>query len=173
VADAGPDEPGIEVDVNLSIMFTEVPLLERPQAATAAGFHAVELWVALRRPGALASRGRRLRRSSLVGRAPAVDMRLPADLFHLTSNGEDLSTVLSEYGDRNGHVDVADAPGGENRARARSTSRRSSRRGSTTTIRATSAFAYEPTTTTVESLHGLPRRQRGRLSIGSSQDGAK
>jgi hydroxypyruvate isomerase len=31
-------------DVNLSILFTELPLLERPAAAKAAGFDAVELW---------------------------------------------------------------------------------------------------------------------------------
>jgi hydroxypyruvate isomerase len=31
-------------DVNLSILFTELPLLERPAAARAAGFDAVELW---------------------------------------------------------------------------------------------------------------------------------
>lgn len=31
-------------DVNLSILFTEFPLLERPAAAAAAGFTAVELW---------------------------------------------------------------------------------------------------------------------------------
>ncbi|MBT2528749.1 TIM barrel protein [Streptomyces sp. ISL-99] len=31
-------------DVNLSILFTELPLLERPAAAAAAGFKAVELW---------------------------------------------------------------------------------------------------------------------------------
>ncbi|MFH8410046.1 TIM barrel protein, partial [Streptomyces sp. NPDC018019] len=30
--------------VNLSILFTELPLLERPAAAAAAGFGAVELW---------------------------------------------------------------------------------------------------------------------------------
>ncbi|MEV4972062.1 TIM barrel protein [Streptomyces scopuliridis] len=32
------------LDVNLSILFTELPLLERPAAAAAAGFDAVELW---------------------------------------------------------------------------------------------------------------------------------
>jgi hydroxypyruvate isomerase len=31
-------------DANLSILFTELPLLERPAAAAAAGFDAVELW---------------------------------------------------------------------------------------------------------------------------------
>lgn len=34
----------ISYDVNLSILFTEMPLLERPAAAAAAGFSAVELW---------------------------------------------------------------------------------------------------------------------------------
>lgn len=35
---------GLRFDVNLSILFTELPLLERPAAAAAAGFDAVELW---------------------------------------------------------------------------------------------------------------------------------
>jgi hydroxypyruvate isomerase len=34
----------INYDVNLSILFTELPLLERPAAARAAGFDAVEFW---------------------------------------------------------------------------------------------------------------------------------
>jgi hydroxypyruvate isomerase len=34
----------LRYDVNLSILFTELPLLERPAAAAAAGFTAVELW---------------------------------------------------------------------------------------------------------------------------------
>ncbi|HEX4247329.1 MAG TPA: TIM barrel protein [Pseudonocardia sp.] len=38
-----PGEP-LRYDVNLSILFTELPLLERPGAAAAAGFTAVELW---------------------------------------------------------------------------------------------------------------------------------
>ncbi|EKX65912.1 hydroxypyruvate isomerase [Streptomyces ipomoeae] len=38
----GPAEQ--RFDVNLSILFTELPLLERPAAAAAAGFTAVELW---------------------------------------------------------------------------------------------------------------------------------
>ncbi|SHF13427.1 hydroxypyruvate isomerase family protein [Streptoalloteichus hindustanus] len=37
--------PGsVRFDVNLSILFTELPLLERPAAARAAGFDAVEFW---------------------------------------------------------------------------------------------------------------------------------
>jgi hydroxypyruvate isomerase len=34
----------LRYDVNLSILFTELPLLERPKAAADAGFDAVELW---------------------------------------------------------------------------------------------------------------------------------
>jgi hydroxypyruvate isomerase len=34
----------LRYDVNLSILFTELPLLDRPAAAAAAGFDAVELW---------------------------------------------------------------------------------------------------------------------------------
>jgi hydroxypyruvate isomerase len=37
------DHP-LHYDVNLSILFTELPLLERPAAAAAAGFTAVEFW---------------------------------------------------------------------------------------------------------------------------------
>lgn len=37
-------EPALHFDVNLSILFTELPLLQRPAAAAAAGFDAVELW---------------------------------------------------------------------------------------------------------------------------------
>jgi hydroxypyruvate isomerase len=104
--------------------------------------------------------------------APAVDIRLLAVFFHLASNGENLSKVLREYGDRIGHVQVADAPG----------------RGEpgTGVLDFEALFAqllhddyhgyvgleYKPTTTTAESLRWLPRRHRARLSIGLSQDGA-
>ena len=35
---------GLRFDVNCSILFTELPLLMRPEAARAAGFGAVEFW---------------------------------------------------------------------------------------------------------------------------------
>jgi hydroxypyruvate isomerase len=35
---------GLRYEVNCSILFTELPLLERPAAAKAAGFDAIELW---------------------------------------------------------------------------------------------------------------------------------
>ncbi|MFE2869841.1 hydroxypyruvate isomerase family protein [Embleya sp. NPDC059259] len=35
---------GLRFDINLSILFTELPLLERPAAAASAGFTEIELW---------------------------------------------------------------------------------------------------------------------------------
>ncbi len=39
------------------------------------------------------------------------NLRLLADLYHLTVNGDDVDKVLDRYADRIGHVQVADAPG--------------------------------------------------------------
>jgi len=41
----------------------------------------------------------------------AHNLRLLFDTYHLTRNGEDLPAVLDRYGDRVGHVQIADAPG--------------------------------------------------------------
>ncbi|MEU4325621.1 hydroxypyruvate isomerase family protein [Nonomuraea dietziae] len=41
---AGGALMGLRFDVNLSILFTDLPLLERPAAAAEAGFTAVEMW---------------------------------------------------------------------------------------------------------------------------------
>jgi hydroxypyruvate isomerase len=41
---------GLRFDVNCSILFTELPLLERPAAARAAGFDAVEFWWPFEQP---------------------------------------------------------------------------------------------------------------------------
>ena len=35
---------GLRFDVNCSILFTELPMVKRPEAARAAGFDAVEFW---------------------------------------------------------------------------------------------------------------------------------
>lgn len=39
-----PAAHSLRYEVNCSILFTELPLLERPAAARAAGFEAVEFW---------------------------------------------------------------------------------------------------------------------------------
>jgi hydroxypyruvate isomerase len=46
-----------------------------------------------------------------VGRVPADNVRLLADLYHLTINGDDVDAVIARYADRIGHVQIADAPG--------------------------------------------------------------
>jgi hydroxypyruvate isomerase len=44
ITESEPRRCDLPYDVNLSILFTELPLLERPQAAKQAGFDAVEFW---------------------------------------------------------------------------------------------------------------------------------
>ena len=45
------------------------------------------------------------------GDAGVDNLRLLADLYHLTVNGDDLDRVVTRYAPRVGHVQVADAPG--------------------------------------------------------------
>ena len=60
-------------EVNLSILFTELPLLDRPQAAKDAGFDAVEFWwpwsVAVPSDAEIAGSPPRHRRRGGAGRA--------------------------------------------------------------------------------------------------------
>lgn len=48
---------------------------------------------------------------AVLDRVPADNVALLADLYHLTSNGDDLHEVITAYAARIGHVQVADAPG--------------------------------------------------------------
>ena len=48
---------------------------------------------------------------SVVGRVPADNIRLLADLYHLSVNGDDVDAVIARYAGEIGHVQVADAPG--------------------------------------------------------------
>jgi hydroxypyruvate isomerase len=41
----------------------------------------------------------------------ATNLRLLADLYHLHVNGDDITTAITEFGSRIGHVQIADAPG--------------------------------------------------------------
>jgi hydroxypyruvate isomerase len=41
----------------------------------------------------------------------ATNLRLLADLYHLSVNGDDVSAAITNYRDRIGHVQIADAPG--------------------------------------------------------------
>jgi hydroxypyruvate isomerase len=46
-----------------------------------------------------------------VARVPADNVRLLADLYHLSVNGDDVDAVIARYAGEIGHVQVADAPG--------------------------------------------------------------
>ncbi|TDQ00168.1 hydroxypyruvate isomerase family protein [Labedaea rhizosphaerae] len=48
---------------------------------------------------------------AVIDRVDKPNVRLLADLYHLTVNGDDVSAALAKYADRIGHVQVADAPG--------------------------------------------------------------
>ena len=41
----------------------------------------------------------------------ATNLRLLADFYHLHVNGDDITAAITNYGDRIGHVQIADAPG--------------------------------------------------------------
>jgi hydroxypyruvate isomerase len=45
------------------------------------------------------------------GEYGATNLRLLADLYHLHVNGDDVSAAIGHYGNRIGHVQIADAPG--------------------------------------------------------------
>jgi hydroxypyruvate isomerase len=48
---------------------------------------------------------------AVLDRVGAPNVRLLADLYHLTVNGDDVSAAIAEHADRIGHVQIADAPG--------------------------------------------------------------
>ena len=48
---------------------------------------------------------------AVIDRVDADNVKLLADLYHLTVNGEDLDAVIAEHTGRIGHVQIADAPG--------------------------------------------------------------
>ena len=48
---------------------------------------------------------------AVVGRVPADNVRLLADLYHLSVNGDDVDAVIARRAGEIGHVQVADAPG--------------------------------------------------------------
>src|SRR5947209_6097073 len=124
-------------NVNLSILFTELPLLERPAAAAAAGFTAVELWwpwvdsptpeqseldalkkaiETLNQPESplypLVSAPAGIGIVDKVNAATGLgNARFLMDLYHLSMNGEDLPSVIERYAAKTGHVQIADNPG--------------------------------------------------------------
>ncbi len=48
---------------------------------------------------------------AVLDRVGAPNIRLLADLYHLSVNGDDVDAAIGKYADRIGHVQIADAPG--------------------------------------------------------------
>ncbi|TQK31191.1 hydroxypyruvate isomerase [Arthrobacter sp. SLBN-53] len=48
---------------------------------------------------------------AVIDRVGLPAMRLLADLYHLSVNGDDIAAVIATFGDRIGHVQIADDPG--------------------------------------------------------------
>lgn len=105
-----------------------------------------------------------------VERSGADNVRMLADLYHLSVNGDDLEAVVADHSARIGHVQVADAPG----------------RGEPGTgaldldchLRALEAngyagwvgLEYKPTGTTEAGLAWLPRERRSAPAVPTDAD---
>jgi hydroxypyruvate isomerase len=98
---------------------------------------------------------------AVADRVAARNLKLLADLYHLTVNGDDVAAAIERYADRIGHVQIADAPGrhepgtgaipfGEHLAAP-------DRAGYTGWI----GLEYQPSTTSDRAFDWLPSEQRG------------
>jgi hydroxypyruvate isomerase len=83
-----------------------------------------------------------------------------ATVYHLTVNGEDPVQVVRQHADRLGHVQVADAPGRHQPARARSTCAAASRRSRTVGYSGWVGLEYAPLGPSIASFDWLPVAQR-------------
>jgi hydroxypyruvate isomerase len=87
------------------------------------------------------------------------NLRLLADLYHLHVNNDDISTAINDYGDRIGHVQIADAPGrgepGTGEIPIRTYLEQLAARGSRGSV------GLEYKATTPDTFDWLPRAERG------------
>ena len=92
------------------------------------------------------------------------NLRLLADLYHLSVNGDDVATALRRHVDLIGHVQIADAPGrhepGTGELRLDDHLAALHELGYTGWI----ALEYVPSSTTIESLRWLPTNRRTSAS---------
>jgi hydroxypyruvate isomerase len=156
---------------NCSIMFTELPLLQRPAAARSAGFEAVEFWWPFDRPvpgDAAVDEPYPLRlaadAAAVVGRARAAGAEntgILFDLYHLATNGDDIDGAIAAHASRIAHVQIADVPGrgepGSGRLDLDGYLSRLERAGYDGWV----ALEYRPTVGTRDSLGWLPRARQG------------
>lgn len=102
--------------------------------------------------------------SVTAGTGGVDNVRLLADLYHLTVNGDDLGAVVARYADRVGHVQIADAPG-----RHEPGTGTIALEEHLTALEAAGyvgwvGLEYAPSSTTQAGLGWLPRARRGSVS---------
>jgi hydroxypyruvate isomerase len=93
------------------------------------------------------------------------NLELLADLYHLSVNGDDLSSVVATYGLRVGHVQVADAPGRHEPGTGELDLEHHLWSLQTAGYRGWVGLEYFPTSTTENSLDWLPRERRGAAAV--------
>ncbi|GAA2700941.1 hydroxypyruvate isomerase family protein [Nonomuraea recticatena] len=103
----------------------------------------------------------------------AGNLRMLADLYHLTANGDDLDAVISRYADRIGHLQIADWPGRNEPGTGRINFDKHLNALEAAGYRGWAALEYQPATTTEQSLSWLPRNHRGADPISKTSQGAK
>ena len=90
----------------------------------------------------------------------AENVRLLADLYHLSVNGDDLDVVIAKHTTRVGHVQIADAPGRHEPGTGRLELDRHLSDLQATGYAGYVALEYVPSTNTEDSFGWLPREQR-------------
>jgi len=90
----------------------------------------------------------------------ADNLRLLADLYHLSVNGDDVAAALARHGERVGHVQIADAPGRHEPGTGELDLDRHLRDLEAAGYRGWVGLEYVPSSTTEESLGWLPRARR-------------
>lgn len=95
----------------------------------------------------------------------ADNVRLLADLYHLSVNGDDLAEVVARYADRVGHVQIADDPGRHEPGTGELDLDRHLRALEQAGYAGWVGLEYAPSTTTAESLAWLPRERRGATTV--------
>jgi len=95
------------------------------------------------------------------GEAGVDNVRLLADLYHLSVNGDELDKVVATYADRIGHVQIADAPGRNEPGTGELDLDRHLRALQEAGYAGWVGLEYQPSTTSDRAFDWLPRGRRG------------
>lgn len=90
----------------------------------------------------------------------ADNLRMLADLYHLSVNGDDLTAVVATHHERIGHVQIADSPGRHEPGTGDLDLDRCLEQLQTTGYDGWVGLEYAPSTTTVAGLEWLPTKRR-------------